>query len=55
MDVDIKFCQSAFKHGINEADIRWAIDTAKYDGCLEDDDEDQYGSSVSCNEMPEFL
>jgi hypothetical protein len=27
MDIDIKFCQSAFMHGINEADIRWAIDT----------------------------
>jgi hypothetical protein len=39
MDVDIKFCQSAFKHGICEADIRWAIDTVKYDGCLEDDED----------------
>jgi hypothetical protein len=38
MDVDIKFCQSAFKHGISEADIRWAIDTARYDGCLEGND-----------------
>jgi hypothetical protein len=37
MDVDIKFCQSAFKHGISEADIRWAIDTVKYDGYLEGD------------------
>jgi hypothetical protein len=39
MDVDIKFCQSAFKHDISEADIRWAIDTVKYDGCLEDDED----------------
>jgi hypothetical protein len=39
MDVDIRFCQSAFKHGISEADIRWAIDTVKYDGCLEDDED----------------
>ncbi|MCL2185496.1 MAG: hypothetical protein FWB86_06555 [Treponema sp.] len=31
MDVDIKFCKSAFKHGISEADIRQAIDTVKYD------------------------
>ncbi|MDR2479833.1 MAG: hypothetical protein LBD48_11050 [Treponema sp.] len=38
MDVDIRFCASAFKHGISEADIRWAIDTVKYDGCLEGDD-----------------
>jgi uncharacterized DUF497 family protein len=36
MDVDIKFSQSAFKHGLSEADIRWAIDTAKYDGFLDD-------------------
>ncbi|MDR1445784.1 MAG: hypothetical protein LBI90_02690 [Treponema sp.] len=38
MDVEVKFCQSAFKHGINEADIRWAIDTVRYDGELEGDD-----------------
>ena len=39
MDVDIKFSESAFKHGISEADIRWAIDTAKYDGFLDDDED----------------
>jgi hypothetical protein len=38
MDVDIRFCQSAFKHGISETDIRWAIDTVKYDGCLDGDE-----------------
>jgi uncharacterized DUF497 family protein len=38
VDVDIKFCQSAFKHGVSEADIRWAIDTVTYDGYLEGDD-----------------
>jgi hypothetical protein len=37
MDVDIKFCQSTFKHGISEADIRCAIDTVTYDGCLDRD------------------
>lgn len=31
MDVDIRFCQSAFKHGISEADIRWAIDQYLFD------------------------
>ena len=36
MDVEIKFSKSAFKHNIGEADIRWAIDTAVYDGLLED-------------------
>ena len=40
MDVDIKFSKSAFKHGITEADIRWAIDTAKYDGILYNDDDE---------------
>jgi hypothetical protein len=39
MDVDVKFTQSAFKHGIIEADIRWAIDTVKYDGFVEDDED----------------
>jgi len=28
MDVDIKFCKSAFTHGYTEADIRLAIDNA---------------------------
>jgi len=28
MDVDIKFCKSAYKHGYTEADIRLAIDKA---------------------------
>ena len=37
MDVGIKFSRSAFKHGVSEADIRWAVDTAKYDSFLEDD------------------
>ena len=39
MDAVIKFCQSAFKHGISEEDIRWAIDTVKYDGYLENDED----------------
>jgi hypothetical protein len=32
MDIAIEFNPSAFKHGVIEADIRWAFDTAKYDG-----------------------
>jgi len=40
MDVVIKFCNTAFLYGITEADIRWAIDNAIYDGCLEDDYEE---------------
>ena len=36
MDVDIKFSKSAFKHGVTEADIRWAFRTIKYDAILEE-------------------
>jgi len=32
MDIAIEFNPSAFKHGVTEADIRWAFDTAAYDG-----------------------
>ena len=31
MDVDIRFSESAFKHGITMADIRWAFDNVLYD------------------------
>ena len=31
MDVVIRFSESAFKHGISEADIRWAFDNVLYD------------------------
>jgi len=30
---------SAFKHGISEADIRWAFATAEYDGPAEGDED----------------
>ena len=36
MDIDIKFCKSAFKHGVTEDDIRWAFKTIKYDAVLEE-------------------
>ena len=36
MDIEIKFSRSAFKHGITEADIRWAFRTIKYDAILEE-------------------
>jgi len=39
MDVDIRFCKSAFVHGYTEEDIRLAIDNAIYDGYLEGDEE----------------
>ena len=38
MDVIITFSQSAFKHGITEADIRWAFDNVLYDEQLDESD-----------------
>ena len=35
MDIKIICKQSAFKHGVTEADIKWAFNTAKYDGLME--------------------
>jgi hypothetical protein len=34
MDLVIEFNPAAFKHGMSEADIRKAFDTARYDGLL---------------------
>ena len=39
MDVNIRFSQSAFKHGITDADIRWAFDHVLYDERLDASDE----------------
>ena len=38
MDIAINFSQSAFNHGINEADIRLAFDNKLYDERLDDSD-----------------
>jgi uncharacterized DUF497 family protein len=35
MKIDIRFSQSAFKHGVTEADIRKVFDTKKYDAELD--------------------
>ena len=32
MDIAIEINPSALKHGVSEADIRWAFDTSRYDG-----------------------
>jgi uncharacterized DUF497 family protein len=40
MDIAIEFNPAAFKHGVTEADIKLAFDTAKYDGFLDKDDPD---------------
>jgi hypothetical protein len=34
MDFAIDFNPAAFKHGVSEADIKMAFDSAKYDGFL---------------------
>ena len=38
MDLAIKFSQSAFKHTVTEADIRWAFDNVLYDERLDESD-----------------
>jgi len=40
VDFVIEFNPDAFKHGITEADIRRAFDTAVYDGLLDEADDD---------------
>jgi uncharacterized DUF497 family protein len=40
MNVAIVFNPAAFKHGVDEADIRMVFDTAKYDGFIDEDDPD---------------
>jgi uncharacterized DUF497 family protein len=40
MDFVIEFNPNAFKHGVKEADIRRAFDTAVYDGLLDEADDD---------------
>jgi hypothetical protein len=45
MNITIEFNPSAFKHGFTEEDIRWAFDTVRYDGWLnngEGQDKDKY-------------
>jgi uncharacterized DUF497 family protein len=45
VDVDIRFSQSAFKHGVSETDIRMAFDNTLYDEKLDDSDgEDEFNS-----------
>jgi hypothetical protein len=35
VDFEIKFKQSAFRHGVSEADIRYAFTNPRYDGPIE--------------------
>jgi uncharacterized DUF497 family protein len=41
MDMEIRHTKSAFKHGVTEADIRMAFDTARYDEILDECDGDE--------------
>ena len=34
-DLEIVFKQSAFKHGVTEADIRWAFNTVEFDELIQ--------------------
>jgi hypothetical protein len=34
-DLEIVFKQSAFKHGVSEADIRWAFNTVEFDELIQ--------------------
>jgi propanediol dehydratase small subunit len=40
MDVTLEFNQAAFTHNLTEADIRFAFQTAKYDGSINEDESD---------------
>jgi hypothetical protein len=40
MDLNIEFNQAAFTHDIEEADIRFAISTARYDARIDEDKSD---------------
>jgi hypothetical protein len=41
MNTEVVCKTSAFKHGVTEADIRWAFNTAKYDNLM-DGSENKY-------------
>jgi hypothetical protein len=40
MGVIVEFNQAAFTHDITEDDIRFAFDTARYDGMIDEDESD---------------
>ncbi|MCL2066292.1 MAG: hypothetical protein FWG99_02355 [Treponema sp.] len=40
MDVIIEFNEAAFAHKVTEDDIRFAFDTARYDGSIDEDESD---------------
>jgi hypothetical protein len=42
----VEFHPSAFKHGISEADIRYAIDNSVYDGLVDSREEESEGKNL---------
>jgi propanediol dehydratase small subunit len=40
VDISIEFNQAAFIHNVTEEDIRYAFDTARYDGSIDEDETD---------------
>jgi propanediol dehydratase small subunit len=40
VNVIVEFNQAAFTHNITEEDIRFAFDTARYDGSIDEDESD---------------
>ena len=40
MAIAIEFNQAAFTHNVTEDDIRFAFDTARYDGSIDEDETD---------------
>jgi len=54
MDISIEFNQAAFSHNFTEADIRFAFDTARYDGNIEEEEgKNKYlVVGFDCNALP---
>ena len=49
MDVIIKFSKSAFKHGITEADIKFAVINVLYDDILDEVNDKHLLMGFDCN------
>jgi hypothetical protein len=52
MEPDIVCKQSAFRHGVTEADIHWAFTTARYDLPVESDKEKRLLIGFNCAGNP---
>ena len=52
MEPEFRFRRSAFKHGVTEADIKWAFSTARYDLPVEGDEEKRLLIGFDCAGNP---